>query len=54
MIARTVENEQAILNAVEEGDTRSIEEIARLLGISSRAGAKSRDTRGESENKTKR
>jgi hypothetical protein len=35
MIARTVENEEAILNVVEEDDTGSIGEIARPLGISS-------------------
>jgi predicted transcriptional regulator len=35
MIAGTVENEEAILNAVEEDGTRSIGEIARPLGISS-------------------
>jgi hypothetical protein len=35
MIARTVENEEAILNAVEEDGTRSIGEITRPLGISS-------------------
>jgi DNA-binding NarL/FixJ family response regulator len=33
VVARTVENEEAILNAVEDG-TRSIEEIARSLCIS--------------------
>ena len=33
-IARTVQNEEAVLNAVEEDGTRSIAEIARPLGIS--------------------
>jgi DNA-binding Lrp family transcriptional regulator len=35
MIAGTVKNEEAILNAVEEDGTRSIGEIARPLGICS-------------------
>jgi hypothetical protein len=42
-------NKLFYINAVEKGGTRSIEEIPRLLGISSRAGAKSRDTRGEDQ-----
>jgi hypothetical protein len=36
MIARTIENEETILNAVKEDGTRSIGEIASPLGISSR------------------
>jgi DNA-binding Lrp family transcriptional regulator len=35
MTARTVENEEAILNTVEEDGTRSLAEIARPLGITS-------------------
>jgi predicted transcriptional regulator len=35
MIAGTIENDEAILNAVEEDRTRNIGEIARPLGISS-------------------
>jgi transposase-like protein len=33
-IARTVENEQAVLDAFEDDDTKSISEVARLLDIS--------------------
>jgi predicted DNA-binding protein YlxM (UPF0122 family) len=33
-IARTVENEQAVLDAFQDDDTKSISEVARLLDIS--------------------